>query len=117
MGPSTVESTYSLRRGPGDLVQRSSTTSSTTIPTIASTVTLTSTDGIPTGWTDEEGLAYDPRYAQQIFSYTDGDRPWCHQMERPNVVLWRRLITHVTFAVSDVDKNNQDLRRYGPAAR
>src|SRR6185312_109414 len=52
-------------------------------------------------------LAYDPRYAQQIFSYTDGTVDHWYKMERPNVVVENGLITPVTFAVSDVDKNNQ----------
>ena len=66
---------------------------------------LTSTDGIH-NWTDQ-GLAYDPRYAQQIFSYTDGTVDHWYKMERPNVLVENGLITHVTFAVADVNKDNQ----------
>jgi hypothetical protein len=66
---------------------------------------LTSTDGIH-DWTDQ-GLAYDPRDAKQIFSYTDGTVDHWYKMERPGVVVESGLVTHVTFAVSDVDKNNQ----------
>src|SRR5437868_4794609 len=66
---------------------------------------LTSTDGIH-NWTDQ-GLAYDPRYAQQIFSYTDGTVDYWFKMERPSVLVENGLITHVTFAVADVNKDNQ----------
>jgi hypothetical protein len=66
---------------------------------------LTSTDGIH-DWTDQ-GLAYDPRDAQQILSYTDGTVDHWFKMERPGVVIENGYVTHVTFAVSDVDKNDQ----------
>jgi hypothetical protein len=66
---------------------------------------LTSTDGVHK-WMDR-GLAYDPRAAQQIFSYTDGTVDHWFKMERPGVVLENGQVTYVTFAVSDVDKNNQ----------
>ncbi len=66
---------------------------------------LTSPDGIH-GWTDE-GLAYDPRLAAQIFGYTDGTVDHWYKMERPNVLLEDGHVTHVTWAVSDVDKNDQ----------
>jgi hypothetical protein len=66
---------------------------------------LTSTDGIH-NWTDE-GLAYDPRDAQQIFSYTDGTVDHWFKMERPGVVIESGYVTYITFAVSDVDKNDQ----------
>lgn len=64
---------------------------------------LTSPDGIH-DWTDG-GLAYDPRDAKQIFSYTDGTVTNWYKMERPNVLLENGHVTHVTWAVSDVDKN------------
>jgi hypothetical protein len=66
---------------------------------------LSSSDGIH-NWTDQ-GLAYDPRYAQQIFSYTDGTVDHWFKMERPGVLVENGHVTHLTFAVSDVDKNNQ----------
>jgi hypothetical protein len=52
-------------------------------------------------------LAYDPRYATQIFSYTDGTADHWFKMERPSVLVENGLITHVTFAVADVNKDNQ----------
>jgi len=66
---------------------------------------LTSNDGIH-NWTDR-GLAYDPRDAQRTFSYTDGTVDHWFKMERPGVVIEDGHVTHVTFAVSDVDKNSQ----------
>jgi len=66
---------------------------------------LTSNDGIHS-WTDR-GLAYDPRDAQKTFSYTDGTVDHWFKMERPGVVIEDGHVTHVTFAVSDVDKNSQ----------
>jgi len=67
---------------------------------------LTSTDGIH-NWTDR-GVAYDPRQAQKLFGYA-GDptvNKW-NKMERPGVFMDNGHITHFTFAVADVDKNNQ----------
>ena len=66
---------------------------------------LTSTDGIH-NWTDQ-GFAYDPRMAKQLFSTTDGTVNNWYKMERPGVVMENGHITHFTFAASDVDKNNQ----------
>jgi hypothetical protein len=66
---------------------------------------LTSTDGIH-NWTDQ-GFAFDPRMAKQLFSTTDGTVNNWFKMERPGVVMENGHITHFTFAVSDVDKNNQ----------
>jgi hypothetical protein len=66
---------------------------------------LTSPDGIH-DWTDR-GLAYDPRLASKIFSYTDGTVSGWFKMERPNVVLENDHVTYVTWAVSDVDKDCQ----------
>jgi hypothetical protein len=105
MGPSTVESTYSLAEDPVIWFSGGQYHVLYDYPDDRVGYHLTSTDGIH-NWTDE-GLAYDPRYAQQIFSYTDGTVDHWYKMERPNVVLENGLITHVTFAVSDVDKNNQ----------
>jgi MYXO-CTERM domain-containing protein len=67
---------------------------------------LTSTDGIH-NWTDR-GVAYDPRQAQKLFSYANDTtvNKW-YKMERPGVVMDNGHITHFTFAVADVDKNNQ----------
>ena len=105
MGPSSVESTYSLAEDPVIWFSGGKYHVLYDYPDDRVGYHLTSTDGIH-NWTDE-GLAYDPRYAQQIFSYTDGTVDHWYKMERPNVVLENGLITHVTFAVSDVDKNNQ----------
>jgi hypothetical protein len=69
---------------------------------------LTSTDGIH-NWTDQ-GFAYDPRMAKQLFSTTDGTNGTANnwfKMERPGVIMENGHVTHFTFAVSDVDKNNQ----------
>jgi hypothetical protein len=105
MGPSTVESTYSLAEDPVIWFSGGQYHVLYDYPDDRVGYHLTSTDGIH-NWTDQ-GLAYDPRYAQQIFSYTDGTVDHWYKMERPNVVLENGIITHVTFAVSDVDKNNQ----------
>src|SRR6185437_4005551 len=105
MGPSTVESTYSLAEDPVIWFSGGLYHVLYDYPDDRVGYHLTSTDGIH-NWTDQ-GLAYDPRYAQQIFSYTDGTVDHWFKMERPNVVLENGIITHVTFAVSDVDKNNQ----------
>jgi hypothetical protein len=105
MGPSTVESTYSLAEDPVIWFSGGQYHVLYDYPDDRVGYHLTSSDGIH-NWTDQ-GLAYDPRYAQQIFSYTDGTVDHWYKMERPNVVVENGLITHVTFAVSDVDKNNQ----------
>jgi hypothetical protein len=55
---------------------------------------LTSPDSIHT-WTDQ-GLAYDPRYAKQIFSYPDGTVNNWYKMERPNVLIENGHVTQVT---------------------
>ena len=105
MGPSTVESTYTLAEDPVIWFSGGQYHVLYDYPDDRVGYHLTSVDGIH-NWTDQ-GLAYDPRYAQQIFSYTDGTVDHWYKMERPNVILEKGLITHVTFAVSDVDKNNQ----------
>jgi len=104
MAPSTVESTYTLAEDPVIWFSGGQYHVLYDYPDDRVGYHLTSTDGIH-NWTDQ-GLAYDPRYAQQIFSYTDGTVDHWYKMERPNVVLENGIITHVTFAVSDVDKNN-----------
>ena len=63
---------------------------------------LTSPDGIH-DWTDR-GLAYDPRMAKQLFSTTDGAIVSWTKMERPNIIMESGHITHFTFAVTDVQK-------------
>ena len=63
---------------------------------------LTSTDGIH-DWTDQ-GFAYDPRMAKQLFSYTDGTVVSWTKMERPNIIMENGHITHFTFSVTDVEK-------------
>jgi hypothetical protein len=65
-----------------------------------------SSDGI-TNWTDN-GLAFTPRQYQDIFCYEGGTTcsQW-YKMERPGVLLEGGHPTHVTWAVADVDKDNQ----------
>ncbi len=67
---------------------------------------LSSPDGIH-DWKDG-GLAYDPRMYQKIFGYVGSSTytQW-YKMERPGVVLEDGHVTHVTWAVADVDKDNQ----------
>jgi len=67
---------------------------------------LSSADGIH-DWKDG-GLAYDPRMYQKIFGYVGSTTytQW-YKMERPGVVLEDGHVTHVTWAVADVDKDNQ----------
>jgi len=67
-----------------------------------------SPDGI-TGWKDN-GYAWSPRDYQKIFCYEGSTHcdAW-YKMERPGVVLQDGHPTHITWAVSDVDKDNQVL--------
>ena len=65
---------------------------------------LTSQDGIH-NWTDQ-GFAFDPRQAKQLFSYTDGTVDHWYKMERPSVYMENGHIEYFTFALTDVDKNN-----------
>ncbi|HEX5074538.1 MAG TPA: hypothetical protein VFW03_15075, partial [Gemmatimonadaceae bacterium] len=67
---------------------------------------LYSTDGIH-DWTDN-GLAFTPRQYQDLFCYADSTTcsQW-YKMERPGVLLEDGHPTHVTWAVADVDKDNQ----------
>jgi len=66
-----------------------------------------SADGI--AWKDN-GYAWSPRDYQKIFCYEGGTTcsQW-YKMERPSVVLQDGHPTHITWAVSDVDKDNQVL--------
>jgi hypothetical protein len=105
MGPSTVESTYSLAEDPVIWFSGGQYHVLYDYPDDRVGYHLSSADGIH-NWTDQ-GLAYDPRYAKQIFSYTDGTVDHWYKMERPGVLVENGHVTHVTFAVSDVDKNNQ----------
>ena len=104
-GPSTAEGTYSLAEDPVIWYSGGQYHVLYDYPDDRVGYLLTSTDGIH-NWTDQ-GLAYDPRSAQKIFSYTDGTVDHWYKMERPFVLVENGHITHVTFAVSDVDKNNQ----------
>ena len=105
MGPSTVESTYSLAEDPVIWFSGGQYHVLYDYPDDRVGYHLSSADGIH-NWTDQ-GLAYDPRDAKQIFSYTDGTVDHWYKMERPGVLVENGHVTHVTFAVSDVDKNNQ----------
>jgi hypothetical protein len=64
-----------------------------------------STDGI-TNWRDN-GYAWSPREYQRIFCYEGSTtcNQW-YKMERPGVVLEDGRPTHITWSVSDVDKDN-----------
>src|SRR4051812_23513248 len=66
-----------------------------------------STDGL--NWKDN-GYAWSPRDYQKIFCYEGSTTctQW-YKMERPGVVLEDGHPTHITWAVSDVDKDNQVL--------
>jgi len=66
-----------------------------------------STDGL--SWKDN-GYAWSPRDYQKIFCYegTTTCTQW-YKMERPGVVLQDGHPTHITWAVADVDKDNQVL--------
>ncbi len=65
---------------------------------------LSSPDGIH-DWKDG-GLAYDPRMYTKIFGYVGSttSTQW-YKMERPGVVLEDGHVSHVTWAVADVDKD------------
>ncbi len=67
---------------------------------------LYSPDGI-NDWMDG-GLSCSPRLPEKIFGYEESSvvNRW-YKMERPGVVLENGRVTHVTWAVSDVDKDNQ----------
>ena len=112
MGPSTVESTYTVAEDPVIWFSGGQYHVLYDYPGDRVGYHLTSTDGIH-NWTDQ-GLAYDPRYAQQIFSYTDGTVDHWFKMERPSVLVENGLITHVTFAVSRRQQRQPDSGRLEP---
>ncbi len=64
---------------------------------------LTSIDGIKE-WTFR-GLAYDP--TKDFVRYTDGTVNHWHKMERPGVLIENGHVTHFTFAVLDIPKEQQ----------
>lgn len=64
---------------------------------------LTSPNGI-TNWTFR-GVAYDPR--KDFVRYTDGTVNHWDKMERPGVVMENGHVTHFTFAVIDVPKEEE----------
>jgi hypothetical protein len=64
---------------------------------------LTSVDGIK-NWTFR-GLAYDP--TKDFVRYTDGTVNHWHKMERPGVLIENGHVTHFTFAVLDIPKEDQ----------
>ena len=67
---------------------------------------LYSSDGL-TNWKDN-GYGWSPRDYQKIFGY-EGSTTYTqwYKMERPGVVLENGHPTHITWAVADVDKDNQ----------
>jgi len=105
MAPSTPESTYVLAEDPLIWYSGGQYHVLYDYPDDRVGYHLTSPDGIH-DWTDQ-GLAYDPRMAKQLFSTSDGTVDDWFKMERPGVIMDNGHITHMTFAVSDVDKNNQ----------
>ena len=64
---------------------------------------LTSPDGI-NNWTNR-GLAYDPRL--DIVRYSDGTVNHWDKMERPGVLMEGGHVTHFTFSVLDVPKEEE----------
>jgi hypothetical protein len=64
---------------------------------------LTSPDGLK-GWTFR-GLAYDP--TTDFVRYTDGTVNHWDKIERPGVILENGHVTHFTFAVLDVPKDQE----------
>lgn len=62
---------------------------------------LTSKDGL-TNWTLQEGTAYTP--AKQFMEYEDGTENNWTKLERPNVYIEDGTLKAVTFAVIDVEK-------------
>ena len=67
---------------------------------------LYSTDGL-TNWKDN-GYGWSPREYLKLFGYQGSTtyNQW-YKMERPGVVLENGHPTHITWAVADVDKDNQ----------
>jgi MYXO-CTERM domain-containing protein len=103
--PGTVESTYSLAEDPVIWYSGGQYHVLYDYPDDRVGYHLTSVDGVH-GWTDG-GLAYDPRMAPALFGYVGSStvNKW-NKMERPGVLLENGNVTRVTWAVSDVDKNN-----------
>ncbi len=104
--PSTVESTYSLAEDPVIWYSGGQYHVLYDYPDDRVGYHLTSVDGVH-DWTDG-GYAYDPRDAGKLFGYVGNStvNKW-YKMERPGVLVENGHVTHVTFAVADVDKNNQ----------
>ncbi|MCX6878110.1 MAG: NPCBM/NEW2 domain-containing protein [Verrucomicrobia bacterium] len=65
---------------------------------------LTSPDGI-TNWKNM-GLAYDPK--TDFIRYTDGTVNHWNKIERPAVVIENGHVTHFSFAVLDVEKDQEN---------
>jgi hypothetical protein len=63
---------------------------------------LTSQDGVK-NWTNQ-GLAFDPK--SNFLRYTDGTVNHWNKIERPGVFIENGHVTHFTFAVIDVEKEN-----------
>lgn len=104
-GPSRVESTYSIAEDPFIWYSAGLYHVLYGYPGDRVGYHLTSVDGIH-DWTDR-GVAYNPRSAQKMFTYTNGTVNHWYKMERSNVLVQTGVITHVSFAVSDVNKDNQ----------
>ncbi len=104
--PSTVESTYSLAEDPVIWYSGGQYHVLYDYPDDRVGYHLTSVDGVH-NWTDG-GYAYDPRDAAKLFGYVGNStvNKW-YKIERPGVLVENGHVTHVTFAVADVDKNNQ----------
>ena len=62
---------------------------------------MTSEDGV-TGWVRHSGIAYTPK--QNFLTYEDGTENNWTKLERPNVYIEDGTIKAVTFAVIDVEK-------------
>lgn len=105
LGPSRVEGTYSVAEDPVIWYSSGLYHVLYDYPGDRVGYHLTSVDGIH-NWTDR-GYAYDPRDAKRLFSYADGTVDHWFKMERPQILVQNGLITHVTFAVADVNKDNQ----------
>jgi len=73
---------------------------------------LTSVDGI-TNWTNK-GLAFDP--GSDFLRYMDGTINHWNKIERPGVVIEDGHVTHFTFAVIDVEKD-QDVGNDGHGSK
>lgn len=74
---------------------------------------MTSEDGI-TGWVRHSGIAYTPK--QNFLTYEDGTENNWTKLERPNVYIEDGTIKAVTFAVIDVEKE-QDFGNDGHGSK